>query len=711
MITERHPLLLLAAAFLCACGSDASSNPSDSAGQGGATGVGGADAAGGTKVSTGTKATGGTKASTGTNATTGTKATGGTTATGGAKSTGGTKATGGTKPSGGTTSGSSVVPNEKAGDPHYRVDQFGYLPTEEKVAVIGCATDGFNAPEDFAPGGTLELRTYPEGKTVFSGAPEAWNGGKSDALAGDKGWWFDFSSVTEPGEYFLYDTEKQLRSHVFRIAEDVYAGVLVQAMRTYFYQREGFAKEEPYADARWTDAASHAKDRTARSVFEQDNAATERDVSGGWMDAGDQNKYVTFLDGVIPNLLYAYTKYPAAFSDDTNIPESGNGVPDVLDEVDWEISWLLKMQDSDGGVFIKAGCVNTDDPSPPSSDTRSRYYGKKCTSSSISLAAIAAQTALVYRDVPKLADKVTKLTSAAEQAWSWFNQQPSLDDACDLGEVKSGDADLTVAIQQASAVRAAYWLWKLTNDASYHDYFKQNYANLEALKLNWWGPYRIQETDVAALYTAEPEADPAVVKAIEDSATSQESNCGDYYGFSNNKALYRAFMSDSAFHWGSNAARVNVGAILYRMIDFGFKPESHDLYRKRALQHLHWLHGVNALGKVYLSNMGGFGAEDSVTEFFHTWFADGTDWDSSLTSPKGPAPGYLVGGPNTSYGTESWYDAATKTISPPYGQPGEKSYKDFNKGWPDASYAVTENSITYQAPYVRLLAAVLAQGK
>lgn len=655
-----------------------------------------------TDGSGGTKASGGTKS-------TGTKASGGAQATGGAKASGGTKATSGSKAVGGATNDSSTN-NEDTGDSHYRVDQFGYLPTEEKVAVIGCAMEGYNSPEDFAPGGTLEVRSFPGGDTVFSAEPVVWNGGATDVLAGDKGWWFDFSSVTAEGDYIIYDPEKGLRSHVFRIAQDVYSDVLVQAVRTYYYQREGFAKVEPYADARWTDASSHANDKKARSVFDKENAETERDVSGGWMDAGDQNKYVTFLDGVIPILLYAYTTYPTAFSDDTNIPESGNGVPDILDEIDWEISWLLKMQDSDGGVFIKAGSLNTDDPSPPSSDTRPRYYGKKCTSSSISFAGIAAQTALVYRDVPELAGKVAELTSAAERAWSWFSEQSTLDEECDQGEIKSGDADRTAAEQEANAARAAYWLWKLTNSASYHDYFRENYSKLEGMAKTWWGPYRVQEADVAALYTLEPDADATVVADIKSSIASQESNCGDYYGFSDKKALYRAFMAEAAFHWGSNNPRASVGAILYRMIDLGLNPDRHDVYRKRALQHVHWLHGVNALGKVYLSNMGAFGAEDSVTEFFHTWYAHGTDWDSTILSSKGPPPGYLVGGPNTSYGTQGWEDAATHSISPPFGQPGEKAYKDFNEGWPEASYAVTENGIYYQAAYVRLLAAVIAQG-
>lgn len=695
MANEKVLGLLFTLTCLYACGDDATSNPRDTAGTTGGTSAN-------ASATTGSP-TGGTQAS-GKSTTSG-----GSGASSGTKSSGSTQATGGTKAASGSSGGGSTG-NDGADDPHYHVDQFGYLPTEEKVAVIGCATSGFNAPEDFVPGSTLEVRKASGNETVFSGAPVAWNGGKSDALAGDKGWWFDFSTVTEPGDYYIYDLDKQRRSHEFRIADDVYADVLVQATRTYFYQREGFAKAEPYADARWTDGASHANDLKARSVFDKEDAATERDVSGGWMDAGDQNKYVTFLNGVIPILLYAYSAYPKVFSDATHIPESGNGVPDILDEIDWEIRWLTKMQDSDGGVFIKAGCVNTDDPSPPSSDTRPRYYGKKCTSSSISFAGVLAQTALVYRDVPAFADKVASLTSAAEQAWTWFTQQSALDETCDQGEVKSGDADQTAAEQEGNAARAAYWLWKLTNTESYHEYFRQNYSKLEGPAKTWWGPYRVQEADVAALYTADAEADSTVVSELKSSIAAQESNCADYYGFSDKSALYRAYMADSAFHWGSNNPRASVGTILFRMIDLGLNASSHATYRKRALQHLHWLHGVNALDKVYLSNMGAFGAENSVTEFFHTWFAHGTDWDSTLTSPKGPAPGYLVGGPNTSYGTQGWEDVATHSIIPPYGQPGEKAYKDFNQGWPEASYAVTENGIYYQAAYIRLLAAVIAKG-
>jgi hypothetical protein len=108
--------------------------------------------------------------------------------------------------------------------------------------------------------------------------------------------------------------------------------------------------------------------------------------------------------------------------------------------------------------------------------------------------------------------------------------------------------------------------------------------------------------------------------------------------------------------------------------------------------------------------MADFGAENSVDQFYHSWFADGSaKWDSVRSSTFGPPPGFLVGGPNPSY---SWDDrcpgvslaCGAMVLSPPTGQPPQKSYLDFNTSWPLNSWSVTENSDGYQTSYLRLLA-------
>jgi len=227
-------------------------------------------------------------------------------------------------------------------------------------------------------------------------------------------------------------------------------------------------------------------------------------------------------------------------------------------------------------------------------------------------------------------------------------------------------------------------------------------TDLEGVQKSWWGPYRIENSDVLLDYLGQPGADDATKTTIQGYVTAM-AGTADFFGFVDSQALYRAYMPSWAFHWGSTRPRVHVGNLVMRMIDDNLSPEHHAVYLKRARQHVHWMHGVNALSKVYLTNMREHGAENDCTEIFHTWFADGTDWDSSLTSKYGPAPGYVPGGPSLSYVN----DGGDATMMPPAGQPGEKSYADFNDG-ARVSWAVTENSITYQAPYVRLLASIIA---
>ncbi|TVR52288.1 MAG: hypothetical protein EA425_05320, partial [Puniceicoccaceae bacterium] len=217
------------------------------------------------------------------------------------------------------------------------VDQFGYLPDLAKVAVISDPQAGYNAHESYEPGATLQVRRRSDGAVVFSAAPTLWNGGATHEDSGDRGWWFDFSSVTTPGEYYIYDPANERRSPVFRIGDEVYRDVLRAAVRTFYYQRLAVPLEEPYAEPPWTDAPGFPQDAWARDVNAKNDPATARDLAGGWMDAGDSNKYPSFLAEVIHPLLYAWRAHPGAFGDDFGIPESGNGLPDLLDEIKFEL--------------------------------------------------------------------------------------------------------------------------------------------------------------------------------------------------------------------------------------------------------------------------------------------------------------------------------------------------------------------------------------
>ena len=181
-----------------------------------------------------------------------------------------------------------------------KVDQFGYFCQSKKIAVIADPQVGFNASQAFAPGvgnNQYQIRRWDDDQVVFSGTLQIWNNGNTHSQSGDRGWWFDFSAVSAPGSYYVYDVANQVGSFRFDIGDKIYDEVLRQAVRMFFYQRINFAKNPPYVDSKWADAACYGgpnQDKAARSRYDKSNPATARDVSGGWWDAGDPNKYTTF---------------------------------------------------------------------------------------------------------------------------------------------------------------------------------------------------------------------------------------------------------------------------------------------------------------------------------------------------------------------------------------------------------------------------------
>ena len=596
--------------------------------------------------------------------------------------------------------------------PWIKVDQFGYQPAMQKVAVVVDPQAGFNAAEAFAPGtgsGQYQIRRWADDVVVHTGTLQPWKSGATHAQSGDRGWHYDFSALTAAGSYYIWDSARQVGSGRFEIGSAVYAPVLRHAVRMFYHQRLNHAKVAPYVDARWADAAAYERpgqDRSATSRWAKGQAATARDLSGGWMDAGDTNKYVTFAQSAVLQLLDAYRMSPAVFRDDFGIPESGNGLPDLLDELKWELDFLRRMQDASGthGLFLKVGVDNYTDISPPSADARPRHYLPECTSATLAGAAMFGAAHVVYRGFASQAAGAADLLARAEAAWARAKLTTSgftvFQTACDDGDIKAGDADVDAQGQLESSVLAAIALYEATGKAEYRAHVEANYARVRPYNIWWWGPYWAP-MQVALLRHA---GQPGVSASVASNLRSQKSwqsgviSLTDFNGGSNGTDLYRAHLADAEFNWGHNMTRSNAGLINLDFEAFGINSTSAALYRRIAEQHLHWLHGANPMGLVMLSNMASAGAESSLSEIYHTWFANGTVWDSTRTSARGPAPGYLAGGPNTTY---------TGSVAGLASQPPQKAYKDWNTGWPENSWEVTEPAIYYQAAYVQLLARLM----
>jgi endoglucanase len=587
-------------------------------------------------------------------------------------------------------------------DPHILVDQFGYRPQDPKVAVIRNPQAGYDRGDQIKPGPSYEVHRASDNGVVFSGAPTLWNGGVRQDSSGDSGWWFDFSSVDKPGIYFVYDAARNVRSAPFRIDQFVYRDALKAAVRTYFYQRSGFAKQQPYAEKCWTDALAYSgpnQDTEAHDITDRYNKSKTRNLSGGWFDAGDTTKYVTFAVPAVHQLLTAYQATPAVFTDDFNIPESGNGIPDLLDEVRWELDWLGRMQFPDGSVALKVGDIVDTKAGPPSTDESPRYYVPACTSATIAASGMFAHAAYVFRDIDLLAADAFKLRARAVAAWKNYQASPAKQSACDSGIVRSAKADWSEADQNQAAVVAAVYLFALTGDQVYSAYVKAHFRETRPYRDMGWSRYNADQGEALLFYSSLSDADPVLKQAVAGDKLKDVKDGNQIYGFSPADDLYRAFMHDPQYHWGSNGPRANYGNTNLDALIYGLTPEQRSTYQTRALEILHYFHGVNPFTMVYLSNMYSYGVTRSVNEIYHAWFWHDSKWSDALTSECGPAPGFVPGGPNA-HAAEA---GVPISLAPPTGQPLQKSYKDWNVAWPESSWAINEPAIYYQASYIRLL--------
>jgi hypothetical protein len=612
------------------------------------------------------------------------------------------------------------------------VDQFGYPTKAAKIAVIRDPMIGYDAVAHFTPGGTYAVVDRPTGKIMKAGPPTAWNDGATDEASGDKIWWFDFSDVKTPGTYAVVDVDRRLRSVDFEIGDRVYRNVLKHALRTYFYQRAGFKKTAETAGSDWADAASHmgpwqdpqtAPWRAKDGLIKRE-ASQPRDLHGGWFDAGDYNKYTSWAARNVIVLLGAYEQSPNAFGDDIGIAESGNGVPDILDEIKWALDWLARMQNTDGSLLCVQGL---DHASPPSAATGPSYYGPATTAASLMGAAAFAYAAKIYtaRSEADLRGYGRDLATRAKRAWIWASANPSVVYYNNDGTKQPGSEGLAAGQQEMddagrlfAKFEAAVYLYELTGDMSYKDFVESNYMSI--LARNGPTQWDTDRQEALLYYTRLPGISAQVESAILTKFIANITTNADQLPMvSKNGDPYRSPIKE--YTWGSNQSKVQQARLYQLLAWYANDPALAVAADSAAMGFIHYIHGVNPLGLVYLTNMKSAGAKHSANTVFHNWFAYGTRWARVSDAMPGPPPGYLVGGPNPHFARDDCCTAAIGTTgyhcyfaaaysfcrnsyAPPLGQPALKSYRQFNEGWPANSWQVTEPSTGYQASYIRALA-------
>lgn len=577
-----------------------------------------------------------------------------------------------------------AVAHAQAEEGNPRVNQVGYFPGSEKIAVY--KTPGITAQ-------TWQLTQ--NGNTVASGLtmPQG-----VDAASGDNVHRIDFSTVTVNGGNLELKVGAD-SSYPFQISSTAFNGAFYDALKYFYHNRSGIAIETAHTgggtyadDSKWARPAGHLNAGANKGDMNvpcwTGTCNYSLDVTKGWYDAGDHGKYVVNGGISVWTLLNMYERaaYQARDTAATgefrlstalvdgslDIPESGNGVSDLLDEARWQLEFLLAMQVPEGQA--KAGMVHhkihdvgwTGLPLAPHEDGQQRALVPPSTAATLNVAATGAQCARIWRAIdPTFA---ARCLSVAERAWTAAQANPTdiYTGGYDNGGGAYGDRTVTDDFYWAAAE-----LYITTGDSKYLSTIN-NYS-ITRTDFNW------ADTELPGLMSL------AMVPTTHSSglrttARQQIIAIADTHLETQNASGYLAPLSDKEFYWGSNSVITNKLMLVALAYDFSGDTD----YAEGVVKGLDYLFGRNTLSTSFVTGSG----TKAVTQPHHRF------WAGALNSsyPWAP-PGAMSGGPNAGLEDEVSAGQLSGCASRP-----ATCWLDRIDAW-----STNEITINWNAPYAWLL--------
>ena len=547
-----------------------------------------------------------------------------------------------------------------------KVNQVGYYPDGPKTAVI----------EPAAKAKSFTLKDA-HGKTVWRGkaartSVSPFDGRERQVVC--------FSSVRQPGTYTL--SAKGKRQQVV-IAQHAFADVAAAAVKAFYLQRTATPILKEYAGD-YARPAAHPDDKVIihpSAASPQRPAGTVIASPGGWYDAGDYNKYIVnsgFTCGLmLENYIVNKTYYDSMT---LNIPETGNDIPDYLDEIMYNLKWMLTMQDPyDGGVYHKLTTPSFEGFVMPAECHQPRYVVQKSTAAALDFAATMALAARVYAPYPACGQFCKDAIKAAGKAYAWAVAHPAVAYRQDEMNKRHKPEIVTGAYDDESFTDEFFWaateLYLTTGEESY---LLQATATMpQRFSVPTWGD--VAGIGAMAWLNLEisgkmPDGTPCTGRL----KNSLKTYCDSVV----NAMQTSAFNTPNGnraddFCWGSNSERC-AGMGIALMYQYALSGE--EAYRTAAIATCDYLFGRNATGFCFVT---GFGTQRVMHPHQRISAADGLE---------APLPGFLAGGPNIGQ--------QDKEHTPPYPSAlPDESYLDHV-----SSYASNEIAINWNA-YLAVLTA------
>ena len=490
----------------------------------------------------------------------------------------------------------------------------------------------------------------------------------------------DFSSVKKEGSFVLVIPGLG-HSPIFYIGNDIFLEVGKASLKGFYYQRISMPLASQYA-GKWhrssghpdTDVEVHSSAATVKRPI-----GTKLPMPGGWYDAGDYNKYIVNSGITTATLLSAYEFNKEYYHNlSVNIPESSNNLPDILDEVLYNLRWMLAMQDpNDGGVYHKCTNAIFDDMVMPGVTKATRYVVQKSTAAALDFTAVMAQSSRIFasfqKELPGFSDSCLK---ASLSAWQWALNNPAV--IYDQNKMNLQHLPKIETGAYGDGYLKDEWMWAgaelfcTTKDQKYLTHLDE--LDQTSMVMPAWdkvallGFYSLlnYQGKIPEEYSGKWEMMRSKLLGMAD----------DYLSYASQSAFQVVMGNkDSDFIWGSNSNAANQGILLLYVSRYTGKK----IYQDAAFSNGDYLLGRNATGYCFVT---GFGSKSPMHPHHRQSEADGI---------VDPVPGLLVGGPN------------------PYRQDKcQYKYIERETAFTDdvCSYASNEIAINWNAPAVFLFNAL-----
>ncbi|UBU13131.1 glycoside hydrolase family 9 protein [Nonomuraea gerenzanensis] len=504
--------------------------------------------------------------------------------------------------------------------PRVRVNMVGYLPAGPKKATL--------VTEATEPLGwelkNADKETVASGETVPRGV---------DASSGQNVHTLDFSAHREAGEDYTLTADGET-SRPFDIAADLYDQLPVDALKFYYTQRSGIEILDSLRPG-YARPAGHvgvAPNQGDVSVPCQPGVCDySLNVKGGWYDAGDHGKYVVNGGISVHQLMATYERDKAAFGDgQLDIPESGNGRPDILDEARWEQEFLLSMQVPDGKPYAGMAHHKIHDqnwtglPLLPHLDPQPRELHPPSTAATLNLAATAAQAARLY--APYDAAFAARNLAAARKAWAAAKANPEkyADPNDGVGGGAYSDGDVSDEFYWAAAE-----LFITTGEKEFRDFVLASPHHTGDIwrerGFDWGNTAQLGRLELATVPNALPDRARVLQSVVEGAEKYLAIQTAHPYGLPYNPP---------DFDWGSNNLVLNNMVVMATAYDL----TGQEKYRAAVREGMDYILGRNALNQSYVTGYGEVASKNQHSR----WYA--RQLDPALPNPP---IGTLAGGPNS----------------------------------------------------------------